>query len=98
MPKTCFSYSSGLRLLALTVIAMIFVERPLQAYADPGSGLLAWQLLGAIVLGALYHVRRLIARLKDFAASRSAVPPAEPAKAEHQKAGQGGTDDGLFLS
>jgi predicted membrane protein len=32
-------------------------------YADPGSGLLLWQVLVAAVLGLLYQVRRVVYRI-----------------------------------
>ena len=59
-----FLSTHSARLLAVTVIALIFVERPLEAYADPGSGLLVWQLLGAVVIGAVYQVRRMFQKLR----------------------------------
>jgi hypothetical protein len=33
-------------------------------YADPGSGLLIWQIVGAFFLGCLYQVRKLLIRLR----------------------------------
>jgi hypothetical protein len=32
-------------------------------YADPGSGLLLWQVLAAGVLGLLYQIRRVVYRI-----------------------------------
>lgn len=49
-----------LRLLTL----LVFLEVPLKAYADPGSGLLLWQLAGAFFLGLLYQVRKFFADRK----------------------------------
>jgi hypothetical protein len=42
-------------------------ERPLKAYADPGSGALIWQVLVAAFIGVLYYIRRIAAffRKKD---------------------------------
>jgi hypothetical protein len=52
--------SNLFRLLTAVVIIMIFAERPLSAYADPGGGLLAWQLLGALAVGAVYRIRHAL--------------------------------------
>jgi hypothetical protein len=101
MPKKCFNFSStAFRLMTLTLIALVFVERPLHAYADPGSGLLAWQLLGAVVVGAMYQLRRVIRRIRGFGASDNspdAIPQPPSANPDPGQA-QGRTRDGLFLS
>jgi hypothetical protein len=98
MPNKCFTLSStAIRLMTLTLVAMIFVERPLHAYADPGSGLLAWQLLGAIIVGAMYQVRRLIRRIRGINTDNSRVTTQSPANPDPGQA-QGRTRDGLFLS
>jgi hypothetical protein len=44
--------------LLLTVL-LVATERNLQAYADPGSGALIWQVLVAGFVGALYYVRKI---------------------------------------
>jgi hypothetical protein len=31
-----------------------------QAYGDPGSGALLWQMGGAILVGAMFYVRRFV--------------------------------------
>ena len=49
-----------LRILALFLIAII----PLQAYTDPGSGALIWQIVGAFFVGCLYQVRKFLLRLR----------------------------------
>jgi hypothetical protein len=54
--------SSGLLLRIFTL--MVFLEAPLKAYADPGSGLLFWQLTGAFFLGLLYQVRKFFSSRK----------------------------------
>jgi hypothetical protein len=52
--------------LALRVLTLlIFLEMPLKAYADPGSGLLLWQLAGAFFLGVIYHVRKFFSDRKN---------------------------------
>jgi hypothetical protein len=83
--------------MTLTLVAIIFVERPLHAYADPGSGLLAWQLLGAVVVGALYQLRRLIRRIRGLNTDNSRVLTQSSANPDPGQA-QGRTRDGLFLS
>ncbi len=50
----------GFRLAALMFIAAV----PLQAYTDPGSGLLMWQLAGAFFVGCVYQVRKLLIRFR----------------------------------
>ena len=44
------------------VTLLVFLEAPLRAYADPGSGLLLWQLAGAFFLGLVYQVRKFFGR------------------------------------
>ena len=52
--------------MALRVLTLlIFFEAPLKAYADPGSGLLLWQLAGAFFLGLIYHVRKFFSDRKN---------------------------------
>lgn len=48
--------ASNLAFRALTLA--IFLEIPLKAYADPGSGLLLWQVAGAFFVGLVYQVRK----------------------------------------
>ena len=43
----------------LAVAVLLAAERPLAAYADPGSGALLWQVLVAGFVGALFYLRRL---------------------------------------
>lgn len=43
---------------------LVFLEAPLKAYADPGSGLLLWQVAGAFFLGVLYQVRKFFGRVR----------------------------------
>lgn len=69
MNRKSFVSIHAIRLLAVTVVSLIFIERPLQAYADPGSGLLMWQVLAAVVIGAGYQVRRFVCKLRSFAAN-----------------------------
>ncbi len=43
---------------------LVFLEAPLKAYADPGSGLLLWQLAGAFFLGMIYQVKKFVGRIR----------------------------------
>jgi hypothetical protein len=56
--------NSSSNLLLKILILMVFLEAPLKAYADPGSGLLLWQLAGAFFLGLIYQVRKFFSRRK----------------------------------
>jgi hypothetical protein len=55
-----FLQSSLLSLLLLGQIGAIFIaaEGTAQAYVDPGSGMMALQVLGASVAGAFYLLRK----------------------------------------
>jgi hypothetical protein len=50
----------ALRVLALLLVAVV----PLKAYADPGSGLMVWQIAGAFFLGCVYQVRKFLIRFR----------------------------------
>jgi hypothetical protein len=51
-------------LVIVQVLAMVAVlERPAQAYVDPGSGLLAFQIAGSMVAGVAYYLRARIAQI-----------------------------------
>lgn len=62
IPARSYRPPPNLVLRALTL--MVFLEAPLKAYADPGSGLLLWQVAGAFFLGAIYQVRKFFARVR----------------------------------
>jgi hypothetical protein len=53
-------FRAGYRVMALMVVAVM----PLQAYTDPGSGLLIWQVVGAFFVGCLYQVRKFLIRFR----------------------------------
>ncbi|MFB3778500.1 MAG: hypothetical protein ACE141_12860 [Bryobacteraceae bacterium] len=36
---------------------------PAYGYTDPGSGLMLWQVLGAVFIGLMFHARRVVMRL-----------------------------------
>ena len=44
----------------MVVGALLFFERPAYAYADPGTGLLAIQAFGSILVAAGWYLRRKI--------------------------------------
>jgi hypothetical protein len=46
------------------MVLMIFGEIPLKAYADPGSGLLVWQIVGAFFVGSAWQIRRFFSRVR----------------------------------
>lgn len=56
-----------------TSLACTF-ERPAYAYVDPGSSLLIFQTLSAMVTGALFYLRRRIKALFTRQASVAAKP------------------------
>lgn len=58
--------------LALFLALGIFLERPAYAYVDPGSSLLVFQSISAMITGALFYFRR---RLKSLI-TRTPVKPA----------------------
>jgi hypothetical protein len=97
MPNKCFTSSHALRLMVVTLIALVFIERPLQAYADPGSGLLMWQLLGAVILGAVYQVRRFIHKLRSLTTPHAAAAQQTSTNTKVSQS-QRGTNRGLFIS
>jgi hypothetical protein len=51
--------------LALTtVLLLLSVAVPAQAYTDPGSGALIWQMLAAGFVGFTFYLRRMITWFK----------------------------------
>jgi hypothetical protein len=52
------------------LLALLFVERQAQAYADPGSGALLWQMLVAGAIGGLFYVRRVAGWFRTKAGGR----------------------------
>ena len=54
--------------LAVLLLALIAASpRPAQAYVDPGSGALIWQVLVAGFVGVVFSVRKFIFRLRPRA-------------------------------
>jgi hypothetical protein len=58
---------SLLPLLAL----LLATPKPAQAYVDPGTGAMLWQLTAAAVIGSLFYVRRVFTWLRDRLAFRA---------------------------
>jgi len=52
------------RLFSRLIALLLFASFPLKAYADPGSGLMIWQIAGAFFLGCLYQIQKFFARLR----------------------------------
>jgi hypothetical protein len=46
------------------IVLLLIAAMPLKAYADPGSGLMIWQIAGAFFLGCLYQVQRFLVRIR----------------------------------
>jgi Skp family chaperone for outer membrane proteins len=67
----CFAIT----LMLLLTLSFAF-ERQAHAYVDPGSGLLIFQGISAVVSGALIYFRRRIKNL--FTKSRPAPSPIQP--------------------
>ena len=61
-------------LLGMVQIAalMVAVERPAQAYVDPGSGYVLLQIAGSMFAGAVYYLRHRLKRLFTWSRSASA--------------------------
>jgi hypothetical protein len=74
-----------LRLKYCAVTAALFIaltfcfERPAYAYVDPGSSLLIFQSLSAVVTGTMFYFRR---RLKSLF-TRSSDAPADASEKSH---------------
>lgn len=56
------------RVLLLILWMLLAVPSSAHAYVDPGTGAMLWQLILAMVAGALFFIREIRARL--FAALR----------------------------
>jgi hypothetical protein len=60
--KYMIDYRPGPTVIYRALVLLVFLEIPLKAYADPGSGLLLWQVAGAFFVGILYQVRKFFSR------------------------------------
>ena len=63
------------RIAELTVALLCLSARSAEAYTDPGSGALLWQMGLAAVFGALFYVRRAVSWMRTRFISRG---PDEP--------------------
>ena len=66
----------SLTFLLLLSLGMTF-ELPARAYTDPGSALLLFQSVGAVISGVLFYFRRSVKRL--FTRNSPSKPAASPA-------------------
>ncbi len=41
------------------IVLVVFLCCPAYGYADPGSGLLLWQIVAASLVGFLFRIRRI---------------------------------------
>jgi hypothetical protein len=64
-----------LPLFLLLILGLSFsLEQQAHAYVDPGSGLLVFQSLSAVVTGALFYFRRRIRSLLTRGQSKDTTP------------------------
>jgi hypothetical protein len=49
-----------IQLCVIVLLGLVMTERPVQAYVDPGAGILLWQGLAAGFLAILFRGRRLL--------------------------------------
>jgi len=66
----------------LALICLLCGPTPAEAYIDPGTGSIAYQLILAAALGAVFFIRRLRARVYSLVRRMSgrseSPPPQEP--------------------
>jgi hypothetical protein len=48
----------------LFLVLFLAMPSAAHAYADPGSGLLLWQLLGSFLIGLSFYFRRIMEYIK----------------------------------
>ena len=70
-------------LLILVGASMLF-ERPAYAYADPGTGLLAIQAVGAVLVAAGWYLRRRLYSLLHPGARTKLQPELYPPEKENE--------------
>jgi hypothetical protein len=80
MPKLLRIISS---MLWIAGLAMLF-ERSAYAYADPGTGLLAVQAVGSVVVATGWYLRRKISSLLHWNGAEKPATEAHPAREEHE--------------
>jgi len=55
------NHHSAARILLLLGTLLLATERRAEAYTDPGSGALIWQMLVAGFFGAMFYFRNMLA-------------------------------------
>lgn len=70
-------------MLWIAGFAMLF-ERAAYAYADPGTGLLAVQAVGSVVVATGWYLRRKISSLFHWNGAAKAASPERPATEEYE--------------
>ena len=73
-----------LPILLIVVGASMLSERPAYAYADPGTGLLAIQAVGSILVAGGWYLRRKLYSLLHPRASAKLQPELYPAAKENE--------------
>lgn len=66
--------------IAIWIFAVInLIAQPAYAYVDPGSGLLALQIIGSTIVGATFLIRKRIRQMLSFFSrkQREATKPVE---------------------
>ena len=71
-------------ILLIIVGASMLSERPAYAYADPGTGLLAIQAVGSVLVAAGWYLRRKLSFLLRPRASAKLQPELYPASNENE--------------
>jgi hypothetical protein len=75
--QVCFrpvtAYFLKLAAASLGILAvLICTERVALAYTDPGSGALIWQMSSACLVGALFFMRRILNRFRQWKSRKNA--------------------------
>ncbi|AXC12682.1 hypothetical protein ACPOL_3395 [Acidisarcina polymorpha] len=66
-------------LLGLQIVAILCAtSQPAYAYVDPGSGLLAFQMIGTTFAGVIFVIRKRLRRLLQTRFSRAKVERVVP--------------------
>ena len=69
------------QIFLLTLLALLLATpKPAQAYVDPGTSSMLWQLAAAAVIGSLFYVRRVFTWLRDRLESRRTRTTAFPVR------------------
>lgn len=74
--RSCFLLLGAIQIAGL----LVAFERPAQAYIDPGSGFVFLQVVGSMLAGAIYYMRRHLRRM--ISSMRSQAPSAPSAGTE----------------